>query len=333
MTTLDDKNTLHIRCGSDIRDTLIEAGFIGDFLEFADPFCQGPVSDLSHDDFIKSRAQFISEAYVIPYDEILERQQSAYDDLKNIGSYKDVTLWFEHDTYDQLILMYLLNHLSNLDTIENINLICIDHMPDVDHFIGLGQLSPDQLRWLWDRKKTPLTSAHLQLGESAWGALVNPDPNGFCKIAQSAKELAVAPMKNAMKRHLKQLPSVCNGLSLTQQLTLEIISENEGISGAHLFQKLMNEKEPLPYLGDMMFWYELSDLNRCSKPLFNISSMTDPWPERRLTISDMGREILSGNIDYLDLYLSTRWVGAIEISGQKPNGFRWDHVKEKLVQN
>ena len=40
-----DMTTLHIRCGSDIKSTLREAGFTGDFLEYSDALCQGPVLD------------------------------------------------------------------------------------------------------------------------------------------------------------------------------------------------------------------------------------------------------------------------------------------------
>ena len=43
----DDLRTLHIRCGSDIRQTLTKAGFVGDFLEYSDPICEGPVPDIS----------------------------------------------------------------------------------------------------------------------------------------------------------------------------------------------------------------------------------------------------------------------------------------------
>jgi hypothetical protein len=32
-----DLRTLHIRCGSDLRDKLRAAGFTGDFLEYSDP--------------------------------------------------------------------------------------------------------------------------------------------------------------------------------------------------------------------------------------------------------------------------------------------------------
>ena len=38
-----DMATLHIRCGADIAPTLRQAGFLGDFLEYSDPLCQGPV--------------------------------------------------------------------------------------------------------------------------------------------------------------------------------------------------------------------------------------------------------------------------------------------------
>ena len=38
-----DKKTLHIRCGSDIKQKLSHAGFQGDFLHFLDVYVHGPV--------------------------------------------------------------------------------------------------------------------------------------------------------------------------------------------------------------------------------------------------------------------------------------------------
>jgi hypothetical protein len=37
-----DLRTLHIRCGTDIRDSLRQVGFVGDFLEYPDPIARGP---------------------------------------------------------------------------------------------------------------------------------------------------------------------------------------------------------------------------------------------------------------------------------------------------
>ena len=54
MTAADaDLHTLHIRCGSDLQGKLGEAGFGGDFVEFADPFCTGPLRLLPEDEQIE----------------------------------------------------------------------------------------------------------------------------------------------------------------------------------------------------------------------------------------------------------------------------------------
>jgi hypothetical protein len=56
-----DMPTLHVRCGSDIETTLRDAGFTGDFLEYSDPLCQGPVLD--EPDWLARRSAFIAETY------------------------------------------------------------------------------------------------------------------------------------------------------------------------------------------------------------------------------------------------------------------------------
>ena len=38
----DARRVLHVRCGDDIRDKLVEAGIPGDYLSFADPAWLGP---------------------------------------------------------------------------------------------------------------------------------------------------------------------------------------------------------------------------------------------------------------------------------------------------
>ena len=50
--------TLHLRCGSDIETTLKQAGFGGDFLEYSDPLCQGPVRD--DPSWLDRRADFLA---------------------------------------------------------------------------------------------------------------------------------------------------------------------------------------------------------------------------------------------------------------------------------
>ena len=55
-----DQPTLHIRCGSDIQTVLRDAGFGGDFLEYADPIHDGPLPD-AH--LIEARAHMLATRY------------------------------------------------------------------------------------------------------------------------------------------------------------------------------------------------------------------------------------------------------------------------------
>ncbi|WP_417431861.1 DUF1835 domain-containing protein [Kiloniella sp.] len=312
---LDDANTLHIRCGSDIKHSLNITGFTGEFHEFSDPFCQGPIPKGNTATLRKKRSEFISSSYGIPLNEVAANQAIAYDKLDQLWDYDRVVLWFEHDSYDQLILAFLLDHLSSLTSRPRLELICIDSVPGVPDFVGLGQLAPELLIWLWENQRTPITDNQLLLGERIWNALKQKTPDKLATIITEGTP-ALPLMKNALKRHLKELPSPHNGLGLTHELTLRILADKGPIKGKDLFSILMKEYEPLPYLGDLMYWYELGQIMKCKIPLiqYETTQAPQPWPERLISITNTGKELLSGALDYQDLTPSARWVGGIKVT-------------------
>lgn len=321
---LDSAQTLHIRCGSDIKQTLDVAGFKGGFLEFADPYCQGPVPDLPNDEFNEVRARFVSEAYGLYLKDAVARQRKAYAGLSKIRDYERVTLWFEHDSYDQLILAFLLDHFGNCESLPNMDLITVDQVPGVPDFVGFGQLGPEALQWVWEHRRVPVTKHHLALGKAVWNALRQSDPAQLARIRHDGTP-AIPPMAGALERHLQELPSTRNGLSLTQQLILEIIEENGPIRAGAAFRILMTEREPLPFLGDAMFWHVICDLNAVSDPLIQreVSQEHEHWPHHILSITGLGKSVVQGDIDFLALYQSERWVGGVRIQGGMSCP-RWD---------
>ena len=57
---LDCKCTLHLRCGTDIKEVIVKCGFEGDFQEIINPFTLGPVPlPEPIDDFVTARENFI----------------------------------------------------------------------------------------------------------------------------------------------------------------------------------------------------------------------------------------------------------------------------------
>lgn len=316
--TPDSPGTLHIRCGSDIRQRLRDAGFIGEFLEFSDPYCQGPVPALPLQEFIPVRASFIADAYAQGYEESLARLKGQYAALHRSAEYDRIALWFEHDSYDQLILSFLLQHFSRRPIGPSIDLICVDAVPGVERFRGLGQLPPQSLRWLWEQAKVPVTGAHLSLGKNVWRATTETSPEPLLEIVNRGTQ-PIPFMARALKRHLQELPSSFNGLALTQQLILEILSAHGPSSCTDVFQRLTLERDPLPFLGDVMFWHVLSELQETREPLVatDKSGKDTSWEKRIVRITETGIEVLEGKRAFFSVWRGTRWIGGIRVKADE----------------
>jgi Domain of unknown function (DUF1835) len=331
--------TLHIRCGSDIQEKLAIAGFVGDFLEFSDPYCQGPVPRVKNfAEFLECRVRFITEAYEQPLKSARKRLERAYHQLFESHQYERIVLWFEHDAYDQLILVYLLYHFWRTQTrkgaqppMQRLELICIDRFAGIQPFVGLGQLSAAQLAHLWPQRQ-PVSLSQLATGYQVWQALIAPTP-------ETLFTLATAPLSDlpllapALLRHLQELPSYQNGLSLTQQLTLEILAEQQSSGMAReVFQTLTFEKEPLPFLGDSQYWSVISSLIRTPQPALYLSPETTlaPWPERVLLLTPTGEALLAQQVHWLQANPINRWVGGVHLMSGQPV-WCWDTLAQHPV--
>ena len=248
--------TLHIRCGTDLIKSLPAGGFTGDFLEFSDPYVQGPI--IQNENFIKTRAQFLHESY----NPLFEKNQddsrtektlsgtvsyleTANDRLMHSAQrYRRIVLWFEHDGYDQLILARLLAYFAANPLPEILELVSVNNFPGSFRFIGLGQLPPEAIRLIWQQRQA-VTLQQLKLGEKVWSALGNATPLPLFEITSSTDIQHLSNMQGALLRHLHELPSLHNGLSLTEHLTLEMLNEGNKTAG-QLFGQLMRESDPLP---------------------------------------------------------------------------------------
>ncbi|WP_193172975.1 DUF1835 domain-containing protein [Nisaea nitritireducens] len=329
----DSPDMVHIRCGEDIRHSLNVAGFAGAFAEFSDPYCQGPVPRLDRAAFLDKRSEFIVSAYDRPLKETRVKLEAEYDTVDAIGAGGRVTLWFEHDSYDQLILARLLANFSRLDARPDLQMICVGEVPGVQGFVGLGQLHPEVLLWLWENERKPVTEEQLALGAEVWGAITDPDPTSLARIARDGTP-ALPLMAPALLRHLRELPSVRTGLGMTQELALSILAEAEGQSlpAGRIFHALMTRHEPLPFLGDLMFWHVLKDLADSTEQVIEPDPETAgfPWPKRGYALTEAGQRVLAGELDRLGIAGAPRWVGGVEIQPRAPT-WRWDEGRSTVV--
>ncbi len=326
-----DLKTLHIRCGHDIQQPLEEAGFAGDLLVHAFPYISAPLRRGTEG--LEWMARHLIDRHLpadARYEQQLEGLRRHEERLHaSAQDYERVVIWMEHDSWDQLILARLLAHYANAEQPRALELITLDEFPGSQRFLGLGQLPPEALRLLWPTRKA-VTPPQLALGDAAWSALTADDPRPLAALARSGTpELPI--MAPALRRHLRELPSVENGLGLTAHLALQLLSESSPVPLYRVWSVLMLERDPLPYAPDLMFLDLIRQMLAASELV--ISLLPDPVgqkpPSREkpfsqsVAITDLGRAVLRGERDWLSLRPPSRWVGGVHVQPDVAC-WRWD---------
>src|SRR5262245_35674197 len=279
-SALDGRDrTLHIRCGQDIMHDLALAGFNGDFLTFPDPYIDGPVPRTeSLEEFVRIRADHF-EHVGGNGEGAFEELYGLYRDLERSREYAVVHIWMEHDLFDQLILARLLYFFSEASARPNrLRMINVTHFPGFERFVGLGQLPPQALRLLWEEFED-VTEAQLVLGKQVWNGITSPSPEARMEISKTGQP-EIPTMRIALLRHLRELPSVKNGLSMAEELTLQVLSEKGAMTAGRLFGAYMSQ-EARPFMGDTDVWKLLSRLSSSDEPALSVDTRRASFKEVR----------------------------------------------------
>ena len=207
---------LHVTNGESV--SLDRSGLGGEVLAWIDVLHEGPVpAGLGLNDLTRLRAKFLDGAWpgARSAAETLSNRDAA---LGRFTEHEEVVLWFEHDLYDQLQLIQILDWFhAPAGAVPRLSLICIDGY--------LGRLTGPQLAGLWPRRHA-VTAPELQLARSAWQAFRAPDPSGIEELLRG--DTAALPfLAGALLRHLQQFPWVENGLSRTERQILELVEAGQ----------------------------------------------------------------------------------------------------------
>ena len=83
-----------------------------------------------------------------------------------------------------------------------------------------------------------------------------------------------------------------------------------------------------------MYWFILQSMMQVSQPVFEIpmSDIKKPWQNRLLTITDIGKKVLTGSLNWLSLDPPDRWLGGVKISPSQLCWY-WDNKTERPVLN
>jgi hypothetical protein len=327
---------LHITNGESAGNTLRQTTLGGAVLPWQDTLHEGPVPALPRQELLRTRARFLADcgwggrqALVSS----LERRDRQLLDALHDGV--QVVLWFEHDLYDQLQLLDVLDLANTAEVAPE--LIVVGSVPGRPSFAGLGELTARELETLWPSRVRAAPAA-LASATSAWAAFRAQDPTALAELA--TRDTAQLPfLASALRRLLEELPAPADGLSGTERRALHAIAAGaESPPAAFVAAQRLEEA---PFLGDSWFYRALSALGQGETRFLETGDGTPLPPppplsdggryaRLQLRLTTTGERALRGEADRVELLGIDRWIGGTHITAD--SAWRWDAAELTLVR-
>jgi hypothetical protein len=238
-----------------------------------------------------------------------------------------VVLWFEHDLYDQLQLLQVLDWFAGHQREDGALLLV-----QADDYIGRQE--PEAIAGLAALAR-PVSQDQLALGQRAWAAFRQPTPEAWARLLN--EDTAVLPyLRPVILRMLEELPGM-DGLSRTERQMLAAV-EAGPVTALALFVAVQKQ-EDAEFMGDWSFWRLLDSLALADEPLvagLEAAPFQRADPElakayvtSRLTLTSLGKAVLAGGADWAAHHVVDRWWGGTHLT--EDTLWRWDQAAERLI--
>lgn len=313
---------------------LREAGLAnGNVVPWRDVLHDGPVPDMGGLERLSAiRSNFVAADLGLDAAEVSAEFCARDAAMRRHEEFDRVEIWLEHDLYDQLQLIQILDFFRHEGRRDGIYLVQADDY--------LGHQPPDAMRRLAGRAEQ-VTQQQLDLAGSAWAAFTASTPHALANLA-AADSTALPHLSAALSRLLAEFPDPVRGLTLTEERALQSL-ERGAISAGELFRRV-TEEDPAQFLGDASFFRRLDGLAFADEPL--IEGLPGPsqsycgpgrsadggyaeFARARLRLTEAGRSVLAGAVDHRVLNSADHWVGGTHVWAAAL--IRYDRAGGRLV--
>ena len=328
---------LHIHNGDSTADIAKLTTLPGEHFAFREALIEGPApASLDNTEWRRVRARHLSESYGLEREQCERELAEQENTLATFAEHEEIVLWFEHDLFCQLNLIYLLDRFGQQSLGKTkLSLICIGEFSGKENFRGLGELDASELASLFPGRR-PVTQQQLELAASAWQAFRSNDPTGIQNLLQTDTS-ALPFLAVALKGHLRRFPSTRNGLGSIEQKSLELVGS--GLKNFIDLFRRFGDAEPVYGLGDAQLWLALRRMSEAAQPLLTIkggpnggSDLSPDFSKGRFEITEVGESVLKGDANFVALNGVDLWLGGVRLSGDT-NLWRWDQQSERIVFN
>ncbi|MFC5411889.1 DUF1835 domain-containing protein [Larkinella bovis] len=236
-----------------------------------------------------------------------------FEKLIRTDAYDEIILWFEHDLFCQINLVFLLAQLAErpLGTTQ-IRQVSVDTFPEMPFFKGLGQLTGAQLATLYVQAEE-LTRHELDLAARVWRAYASMDPLSVQDLLDEDFG-RLRFLKNALILHLQRFPFTENNLNLIEHLLTAILLEGP-LPEDQLIGRFLSQ-DRVYGIGDLSVVEYIRELN----------GKLWTYSDEGLSLTETGADVMAGR---RTLNPVERWIGGFYQTEDSP--YRWNREDEKLI--
>ncbi len=300
---------IHIHNGDVMAIRAHRAGIPGEHVAFRESLIAGPVRP--GDGFIGERARFLAAAYG---DDLLRVSNRLFEQeqiIDQAAAGDEVVLWFEHDLFCLIHLIYLLQRIP----IARAYVVWNDQ--------PLSELEPEEL-WKAHQRRRAATTEMASLARDVWAVYTSEDPTALnALLTSSPREFSF--LGDGMALHAARFPSTRNGLGIVEQRILEFIAE-----GSTDFDSLFNRfwrAQPRFGFGDSEILRHLHALAARRLPLITLIEGSGTI-KSAFAITDQGQKVLAG-VDDIETNSIDVWLGGAHL--RPGNLWRFDALKAQIV--
>ena len=307
---------IHIHNGDSIANVARRAGIPGRHLPFRETLISGPVRpNLGAQEWIEERARFLSEHYgenlLRVRNELLEQEQT----LDRAREEEEVVLWFEHDLFCLINLLYL---LSRLTKIRRLSLIWCAR--------PLGSQDDEEVFKQYNSRH-PVAPAMMNAAALAWRAYTSEEPTDLNRMLD-ADFVDFPFLREGFLLQASRFPSTRNGLGEVEQRALAGI-EAGATDFASLFLRF-DQSPPRFGFGDGEFLRHLRRLATCAVPMITITEAENETPPKALfALTPAGKNVLEAQVDFIELNNAGFWLGGAHLT--RARLWRWDGSARRIV--
>ena len=315
---------LHVTNGSVFLSRLHDLGVPGAIIPWDDVLHEGPVpAGMSPHQLRRCRAEFLAIDWGDVAD--IERGLASRDQaVVDAAAGDEIVLWFEHDLYDQLHVLQVLDLLHGLQAAGQLTARVTAILAD-DYLAA----QPDDLLGQWFASRAEVSDAQFAAAAAAWEAFRAPEPVALQGFQHPG---AWPSLTHALRRHLQQFPAVGTGLSRTERQTLAAAT-NGPRPLRELFRASNHECEDAIFMGDAGWWSHIRPLLTGPEPLLIADGdRPDHWhhedwwrddgPAPALRLTESGARVLAGEADHVGLNGIDRWLGGVHLIAEPVSATR-----------